>query len=204
MFSRTPPRHERFRRRIDRRCSNPMAGSSWSFPMAGTSSRTCEFDTDLSRARFLFLAHRALAACSNGMAWKFSDVERLTIHGGSLRLFAGHRGAHPVRTLSAICSPMRNAQGRRGLGLLSKASRITSARIREDLLRLLRDLKSQEEDHRGLWCLGQRQHAAELSAASAPERSTSLPTAAPTNRDVLRPACICRLFRRDELPGSTT
>ena len=70
------------------------------------------------------------------------DVERLPIHGGSLRLFAGQPGAHPVRPAVAERLADEQQRGVSRPGYYADFAQ-QAARIRTELRALLADLKSQ-------------------------------------------------------------
>ena len=113
------------------------------FPYGGDFVEKCEFDTVYHEHVFYFFLTPLLPLFKrHGL--EIFDVERLTIHGGSLRLFAGHRGAHPVRDSVSNLAADEKSKGVAGLAFyLNFADRV--GRIREDLLRLLGDLKSRRK-----------------------------------------------------------
>jgi SAM-dependent methyltransferase len=67
------------------------------FPYAVDFIEQAEFDTIYHEHVFYF-SLTALLPLFQRHGLGIFDVERLSIHGGSLRIFAGHAGAHPART----------------------------------------------------------------------------------------------------------
>ncbi|HAB16946.1 MAG TPA: class I SAM-dependent methyltransferase [Verrucomicrobiota bacterium] len=111
------------------------------FPYACDLIEHLEFDTIYHEHVFYFTL-TALEPLFARHGLEIFDVERLQIHGGSLRLFAGPRGAHRVRQ---AVSQLRNeevAKGITGLGYYEMFAERVKA-LRESLLRLLRELRDQ-------------------------------------------------------------
>ena len=69
-----------------------------------------EFDTIYHEHVFYF-SLTALRPLFERHGLEVFDVERIPIHGGSLRLFAGHRGEHPVRPPVADLMAFEHALG---------------------------------------------------------------------------------------------
>lgn len=113
------------------------------FPYGGDFVEKSEFDTVYHEHVFYFFLTPLLPLFKrHGL--EIFDVERLTIHGGSLRLFAGHRGAHPVCDSVSNLAADEKSKGVAGMAFYRNfAERV--GRIREDLLRLLGDLKSRRK-----------------------------------------------------------
>jgi SAM-dependent methyltransferase len=109
------------------------------FPYGGDFIDQCEFDTIYHEHFFYFFLTPVLELLSKHGLEVF-HVARLPIHGGSLRLFAGRAGEHPVRPDVAALRAHEEQQGVRG----SAFYRNFSARahtLRQDLLGLLAELK---------------------------------------------------------------
>ena len=62
---------------------------------------------DLSRARLLLLAHSLVECPHAGHGLIVTDVERMAIHGGSLRVFAAHAGGRSRCPPSRLSSPRK-------------------------------------------------------------------------------------------------
>jgi SAM-dependent methyltransferase len=75
---------------------NPDGRIVLEFPYAVDFIGNCEFDTIYHEHTFYF-SLTALMPLFARHDLEIFHVERLPIHGGSLRLFAGHRGAHAMR-----------------------------------------------------------------------------------------------------------
>ena len=100
-----------------------------------------EFDT-VYHEHYSYLSVRAMSKLFSLYGMELFDVEQVAIHGGSLIYFVGHAGAHPV---SANVQVLIDVELAKGLGrretYVDFAER--TARIKEDAVRLLRDLKAQ-------------------------------------------------------------
>ncbi len=111
------------------------------FPYAVDFIGKCEFDT-IYHEHIFYFSLTALRPLFARHDLEILHVERLPIHGGSLRLFAGHRGAHPVRD-----SVARLLAEERHLGLATPDYYAGFTRqagaIKSSLLDLLRQLKRQ-------------------------------------------------------------
>lgn len=70
------------------------------------------------------------------------NVERIPIHGGSLRLFAGHRGQQPVRNSVSDLLSEERSRGVNTLDFYESFARKIMA-LKQDLLTLLRDLQKE-------------------------------------------------------------
>ncbi|HME44453.1 MAG TPA: class I SAM-dependent methyltransferase [Syntrophorhabdales bacterium] len=99
-----------------------------------------EFDT-VYHEHYSYLSVRSMSYLFGLHDMELFDVERVTIHGGSIIYFIGHKGAHPV---SANVARLTKEELDKGLGrrdtYLQFAQR--TARIKEDLTTLLRDLRA--------------------------------------------------------------
>jgi len=80
------------------------------FPYACDLINRVEFDTIYHEHVFYFTL-TALAPLFDRQGLSIIDVERLPIHGGSLRIFAGHRGAHQRKTSVNALLRAEAAQG---------------------------------------------------------------------------------------------
>ena len=61
----------------------------------------CEFDT-IYHEHLCYFSLTALDGCFRRHGLTIRDVERVPIHGGSLRLFASRGGRRPVRGVAAL------------------------------------------------------------------------------------------------------
>jgi len=99
-----------------------------------------EFDT-VYHEHYSYLSVRAMSHLFARYGMELFDVEQVAIHGGSLIYFIGHAGAH---TVSGNVQTMIEAELAKGLGkretYIAFAER--TARIKEETLALLRDLKA--------------------------------------------------------------
>ena len=111
------------------------------FPYAADFIEKTEFDTIYHEHVFYF-SLSALKPLFERHGLEIFNVERLPIHGGSLRLFAGIRGAHP---LQAQVKALLEEEASKGLGGLSYyegfARRVLD--LRSDLTRLIKGLQEQ-------------------------------------------------------------
>lgn len=100
-----------------------------------------EFDT-VYHEHYSYLSVRAMANLFSGYGMEVFDVEQVAIHGGSLIYFIGHVGAH---TVSGNVQNMIDAELAKGLGKKETYAAFAerTARIKDDALTLLRDLKAQ-------------------------------------------------------------
>jgi len=119
----------------------PTGRVALEFPYAGDMFEHAEFDTIYHEHVFYFtlLSLQPLFARHQ---MEVIDVERLSIHGGTLRLHVAHRGAHPVSpSVPALLAEERS----RGMDRPSWYDRLGDhvRRIRADLLSLLARLKSE-------------------------------------------------------------
>lgn len=99
-----------------------------------------EFDT-VYHEHYSYLSVRALSRLFARYGMEVFDVEQVAIHGGSLIYFIGHAGAHVV---SGNVQKMIDAELAKGLDKVETYSAFAerAARIKENTLALLRDLKS--------------------------------------------------------------
>ena len=84
----------------------PTGRIALEFPYAVDFIEKCEFDTIYQEHVFCF-SLVALMPLFERHALSVFDVETIPIHGGSLRLFAGHQGRHPVRPSALNMWPRR-------------------------------------------------------------------------------------------------
>jgi SAM-dependent methyltransferase len=113
------------------------------FPYALDFLEKTEFDTIYHEHVFYFslTAVRPLFERHN---LEIFAVERLSIHGGSLRLFAGHRGAHAVQGSVGELLSEESAKGVDSPGLYEGfAGRVLD--IKRSLGKMLRELKQQKK-----------------------------------------------------------
>ena len=111
------------------------------FPYAGDFVENCEFDTIYHEHVFYFYLIPLLELFSkHGL--EIFNVERLPIHGGSLRLYAGRVGEQTVRPTVAA---LREEEERHGVktGAFYQDFSARADTIRRDLLALLSDLQAQ-------------------------------------------------------------
>lgn len=110
------------------------------FPYGGDFVENCEFDTVYHEHVFYFCL-RPLTELFGRHGLEIFHVERLPIHGGSLRLFAGRAGEHAVReTVTAL----RAEEERRGVGApgFYRDFADRAETIRRDLRTLLAGLRA--------------------------------------------------------------
>ncbi|HEX3799171.1 MAG TPA: class I SAM-dependent methyltransferase [Verrucomicrobiae bacterium] len=113
------------------------------FPYAADFVEKTEFDTIYHEHVFYFSAI-ALKPLFERHGLTIFHVERLTIHGGSLRLFACHAGAHPIRaSLNALLAE----ETKKGMPSLAWYEGFTEKvlEIKKSLCELLADLKRQKK-----------------------------------------------------------
>jgi len=111
------------------------------FPYGGDFIEKTEFDTAYHEHVFYFTLTPLLPLFQkHGL--EIFQVEMLPIHGGSLRVYAGHRGKHPVRPSVAA---LLTDEERRGITRLEYYETFTRrvGDVKDALLRLLDDLKQQ-------------------------------------------------------------
>ena len=110
------------------------------FPYAGDFIENCEFDTIYHEHVFYFFLIPLLDLLPrHGL--EIFHVERLPIHGGSLRLFAGHAGAHEVRPTVGALRAAEERLGVRTSAFYRDFSDRADA-IRCDLLALITQLRN--------------------------------------------------------------
>ncbi len=111
------------------------------FPYACDLVEHVEFDTVYHEHVFYFTL-TALVPLFARHGLEVFDVQRIAIHGGSLRFFACHRGAQPVRPSVAVLLEEERTKGVAStLYYDDFGDRVR--RIRDDLLELLRRLKAE-------------------------------------------------------------
>lgn len=109
------------------------------FPYACDLIQHVEFDTIYHEHVFYFTAS-ALVPLFARHGLEIIDVEHLSIHGGSLRLFAGHQGSHTANARVAELLQQERKDGVTSVSYyLDFATRVRG--IRDDLLKLLSQLK---------------------------------------------------------------
>lgn len=110
------------------------------FPYACDLIEHVEFDTIYHEHVFYFTL-TALVPLFAKHGLEVIDVERLRIHGGSLRLYIAHRGSHAVQ---ANVIPLLAAEQKLGVATATYYNTFSERvwRIREDLVKLLRGLKA--------------------------------------------------------------
>jgi len=99
-----------------------------------------EFDT-VYHEHYSYLCIGSMSHLFRRYDMELFDAERVDIHGGSLIYFIGHKGAHPV---SERVTRLRAEEERKGLNRRDTYVRFAeaTAKVREDLLSLLRKLNS--------------------------------------------------------------
>ncbi len=102
-----------------------------------------EFDTIYHEHVFYFTV-TALKPLFERHGLELFHVERYPIHGGSLRLFAGHRGAHPIRESIVDLLAEETSKGVHTAAYY-EAFGDHVRRLKEETLALLRDLRSRKE-----------------------------------------------------------
>ena len=135
---------------------------------------------DLPRAPLLLLADGARPPVPRGTGWTLVDVERVPIHGGSLRLFVAPRRRAGRRVASRDAA--RRGGARWGVGrprLLPGVRRPRARRSRAELVGLLRRPEARGAAASPPTAPRPRAARCSTTAASAARRSTSSSTAAP-------------------------
>jgi SAM-dependent methyltransferase len=121
----------------------PGGRAALEFPYACDLVEHVEFDTIYHEHVFYFTA-TALKPLFERHGLELFHVERYPIHGGSLRLFVGHRGAQPVRDSIRDLLAEEHAKGVDTPRYYEDfGDRVR--RLREDTLTLLRDLRAKGE-----------------------------------------------------------
>ena len=99
-----------------------------------------EFDT-VYHEHYSYLSVHAMSYLFGRHGMELFDVEHFPIHGGSLIYYACHKGAHPVK--ESVARSLREEEEK---GLRKRETYVAFARrtekIRMDLLRMLRELKT--------------------------------------------------------------
>ena len=110
------------------------------FPYAVDFVSGCEFDTIYHEHVFYF-SLTALRPLFERHGLEIYRVERLSIHGGSLRLFAAHAGAHAVND---SVPQLLKEEAQRGFNSLApyEAMAGRALKIREQLRQLIGELKA--------------------------------------------------------------
>ena len=111
------------------------------FPYAGDFVENCEFDTIYHEHVFYFYLIPLLELFTkHGL--EIFHVERLPIHGGSVRLYAGRAGEHIIRPTVAALREEEERHGVRTSAFYQDFSARADT-VRRDLLALLADLQKQ-------------------------------------------------------------
>jgi hypothetical protein len=113
------------------------------FPYAVDFIEHAEFDTIYHEHVFYFSLH-ALKPLFLRHGLDIFHVERLPIHGGSLRLFAGHAGAHPAQPSVAALLAEEISKGVPSLGWYQGFAGEVLA-LKKSLVELLRQLKREKK-----------------------------------------------------------
>jgi SAM-dependent methyltransferase len=109
------------------------------FPYAADFIEKTEFDTIYHEHVFYF-SLTALQSLFGRHGLEIFHIERLPIHGGSLRIFAGVEGFHPIQSSVDELLKEEIRKGLNGLGFYEDfASRVL--RLKETLRQLLKELK---------------------------------------------------------------
>lgn len=100
-----------------------------------------EFDT-VYHEHYSYLCIGSMSHLFRHHGMEVFDAEHVDIHGGSLIYYIGHRGAHPIsdRVTGLLADEERKGLGRRDTYTDFAAA---AAKVKEDLLGLLRSLKGQ-------------------------------------------------------------
>ncbi len=110
------------------------------FPYAGDFIESGEFDTIYHEHVFYF-SLTALKPLFERHGLSIFHVEKLPIHGGSLRLFAGHAGIFPTQPSAISLLDEEKRHGFSSLGYYENFTKRVQV-IKLSLLQLLKDLKS--------------------------------------------------------------
>jgi len=121
----------------------PGGRAALEFPYGCDLIEHLEFDTIYHEHVFYFTA-TALKPLFERHGLELFHVERYPIHGGSLRIFAGHRGAQPVRDSIRDLLAEEHAKGV-GTPRYYEDFGDRVRRLREDTLALLRTLREQKQ-----------------------------------------------------------
>ena len=99
-----------------------------------------EFDT-VYHEHYSYLSVRSMSFLFNLFDMEVFDVERVTIHGGSMLYFVGHKGAH---TVSDNVARLVNEELRKGLNKRDTYGEFArrTLKIKSDLLAFLQNLKA--------------------------------------------------------------
>ena len=113
------------------------------FPWGHEMIQKLEFDTIYHEHVFYF-SLTPLIPLFERHGLEIFHVERLPIHGGSLRLYAGHKGYQPVRETVALMLSKEEEEGIKTLGYYEKFQDGVES-LRQELLSLLGGLKKEGE-----------------------------------------------------------
>jgi SAM-dependent methyltransferase len=114
------------------------------FPYAVDFIERCEFDTIYHEHVFYF-SLTALKPLFERHGLTIFHAEKIPIHGGSLQLFAGHAGAHPIQPSVDTLLSDEKRRGVDALNYYENFARRTQA-IKTDLVKLVADLKWQGKE----------------------------------------------------------
>lgn len=117
----------------------PMGRIALEFPYGADFIEHSEFDTIYHEHVFYFTL-TALKPLFERHGLTIFRVQRLAIHGGSLRLFAGHTGAHPVEKSATDLLAEETRKGVNSLAYYEGFGNQVRA-IRDELVALLAELK---------------------------------------------------------------
>ena len=149
-------------------CLAPRGAGVFEFPYVGDLLARTAFDT-IYHEHVFYYSLSAVAGLAARAGLEVFDVERQSIHGGSLRVFLQHAGARPVEP------PVARLHGEEMTAGLTSATKYAGfsrdvERLRHDLVVLLRRLRSE----------GKR-----LAAYGAPAKGTVLLNACGIGTDLL-------------------
>lgn len=122
------------------RLLKPNGRIALEFPYAVDFVTRCEFDTIYHEHVFYF-SLTALLPLFERHGLEIFRVERLSIHGGSLRLFVAHPGTHPISEFVAQMLADESAAGFDSLRPYQTMG-LRAGEIREELRALIKELKT--------------------------------------------------------------
>jgi hypothetical protein len=101
----------------------------------------CEYDT-IYHEHLCYFSVRTLTTLMERFGMSLFDVRRVDVHGGSIRVYAGHAGHHPVQ---GSVNELRELESRRGLDSYDRYASFAEAveRNRTELRSLLGRLKAE-------------------------------------------------------------
>lgn len=122
-------------------CLKPTGRIALEFPYAGDFIEKTEFDTIYHEHVFYF-SLAALEPLFRRHGLQIFRVEHLPIHGGSLRLFASHAGAHPIESSVEALRAQEKGKGVQGLSYYEGFAERAHA-LKRDMNALVADLLRQ-------------------------------------------------------------